>query len=77
MDSEASNNRNLAYEGFKNYISNSINYNLFTAIVLLMVICASLYNLTHQVGDQQLWRDLLLLSFGIAIPSQSNKQKPE
>ena len=35
----------------------------------------SLYNLSVQSGDQQLWRDLLLFTFGLVIPTPQSKTK--
>jgi high-affinity K+ transport system ATPase subunit B len=76
MDTSRSNSRLLIIEGFKKFFSEKINYTFFHAIIILIVVCMSLYNLSfHPQTDKQLWRDLLLFTFGLIIPTPQEKPK--
>ena len=69
MDPNGSSSKTLIAEAYKKYIAENMNYSFIHSIVILVVVCMSLYNLTIQKGDVQLWRDLLLFSFGLVIPT--------
>lgn len=75
MDSVNTSTRRVTFAGFKNYFSEKMNYSLYSSIVTLIVVCVSLYNLSQQTGDQQLWRDLLLFAFGLVIPLDPKNNK--
>lgn len=74
MDSGSANRRHEIIDGLKHFFSEKISYSFLHAIIILVVVSISLYNLTFQTGDTQLWRDLLLFTFGLVIPAPQNKQ---
>lgn len=58
--------------GVGKIFKDKLNYSLFHALIILIVVCISLYNLTMETGDQQLWRDLLMFTFGLVIPTPNS-----
>src|SRR6266516_479098 len=74
MDSARSSIR-TPIAGVSNFLTEQVNYSVYHSIVILIVVCMSLYNLSVQSGDQQLWRDLLLFTFGLVIPTPQSKTK--
>ena len=61
----------------RKFFDSNTTYTLLHAIVILMVLSISLYNLTFKTGDTQLWRDLLIFCFGLVIPSPNDKPKQQ
>lgn len=49
-------------------MNETMNYSFLHSLIIVIVVCMSLYNLTFNQGDGQLWRDLLLFSFGLVLP---------
>jgi hypothetical protein len=47
----------------------------FQMIVILIIICASIANLTLEKGDQTLWQTLLATTVGYALPNPKYKCK--
>jgi hypothetical protein len=72
MDASREDRKTELVDGFKNILSGS--YSFLHAIIILIVVSISLYNLTFQIGDVQLWRDLLLFTFGLVIPTPQGKK---
>ena len=48
---------------------------VFQLIVILIVICVSIFNLTFNTGDQNLWIALLSSNIGYLLPNPKLKLK--
>jgi uncharacterized membrane protein len=42
---------------------------IFQIVLILIVICVSLYNLTMELGDERFWTGLATLVLGVGLPN--------
>jgi len=61
----------------KNFLNGTFGEPFVSVIVLLLVVCACIYNLTFNVqySDQTFWRDLLMLCIGIIVHTPKLNKK--
>ena len=46
---------------------------IFQLIIILVVVCTSIYNLTYPTGDTNMWTALLSSSIGYVLPNPKLK----
>ena len=76
VDSGESNGRSVITNHISNFLKPNIN-SIVHSVIILMVVCVSLYNLSVRQGDNQFWRDVLMFSFGLVIPTPSSAVRAE
>ena len=77
MDSGYPNQKTVMFEAANKFIGHTANYSFLHACVIIIVLTVSLYNLTFRDGDNSLFRDLLLFTVGLVIPSPSNDKSKQ
>lgn len=79
MDSSEPNSNVIDNSDVKNYRnlypSNLILF-IFQMLIILIVVCMSIYNLTFNTGDTSMWTALLSSSIGYILPNPKLKIIP-
>lgn len=64
----------MIIEFYRRFVKSHMN-NLTHSIIILVVFCISIYNLSCQNGDNQLWLSLLMLTLGLITPTPGDVVK--
>lgn len=71
MDPDKPNSKSLIVDVYKRFVRNHMN-KVTHSIIILIVFCVSIYNLSCSKGDNQLWFSLLMLTLGLISPTPTD-----